>query len=278
MKKLHLLTAGFLLIGLLLSGCNKAESDQHDGPQTDQHDTTPYTIEEIKARVNQNPKKAVTMIINNMDLLNSVHIDRTYDNVAEDGTGFKEAVDIMKENDVLIALETVSESYMVDAECDASDLPDFGVRKGWDWREYCSSLYGADFRAEPELLTKNNYYFYDKDGTIYDSDDGKTFERFRNDNTTTFAYWLDIDPENLGKLQVSDNDDGGITVQIDKREQTEKATTLVLNKDGYVVTLIKTADENSYEFHDASKETSAFTKFNETSFDHSGFQFTKTER
>lgn len=252
------LSTSILCMGIMLSACGEK------GEATEKQDDSPYTIEEIKAEFEKDPQSATSMITHNMNGLNSVHIERHYDDSETSGT-----MDLQKETGVFIALEIENESEVLPATCSASDLPDFGVAKGWDWREYCASVYGADFRSEPETKVTTDYSFYNSEGVRYYSSDGVSFQKAFGDTNVTldFDYLLGIDGAQVKNHTVSDNEGGGITVELERDSGSD--ITIILNKDGYVVT---TKESGGYFPHDSETMDSFYSKFNETSFDHSGFQ------
>lgn len=259
MKKFKLVLLNTILcIGAMLFGCSEKSKE------TETHDDSPYTLAEIKAELEENPQSAVSMIVHNMNGLSSVHIERHYD----DRIGSSGTMDLQKENDVFIALEVESESEILPATCSASDLPDFGVAKGWDWREYCASVYGADFRSEPETIINNDYSFYNNEGIRYYSSDGVSYKKASSDTNVTldFDYLLGIDGAQVKNHIVSDNEDGGITVEIERDSGSD--ITIILNKNGYVVT---TKESGGNFPHDSETMDSFYSDFNETSFDYSGF-------
>ncbi len=282
-KQKNIFIAALLLFSMVITGCANSDKGENSDNADAGNSEKVHTIADIKSEFDKDPQSAVSMIASNMNQLDSVHIDYTYDDTKDDGTGSRASMDIQKEDGIFVALSVDSYSSMIPAQCDASDLPDFGVNKGWDWREYCASLYGADFKSEPEITTESSYMFYNKNGNVYWSADGTNFENqnagFENPNDApkvnfTFEYLLGTNEYDVKEYQIIDNDNGGITVVLKRTLGDDsdplKEVTWVLNENGYIMST-KEYIEGGY-IREAGTEVATYSKFNETSFDYSRFQ------
>ena len=258
-KRKYLKTFSLVAVLLFVTGCTKTPEEKIED----------YTSADFKTMFERDPREALGNVNKKMNSIDSVHMDITHGEIGKDEVTQTETMDVQKEGEAFVYLKVETESYTVGPECDESQMPDFGVAKGWSVDEFCTSMYGENYRSEPEVVTKKDYTYVDAKDVWYSSEDGKSYRRslYGGGQAFDFEQYHSSTNSSISDCKVVENKDGSLTVTI-RYTGDLYDNEVVLSKDGFLSSWKRGKDTCFVDLESVDCWTKEeYSKYNEANFE-----------